>query len=102
MQKKRKKQTERLVKLAKKEKEIEKEGKEKGKGKKKVEGGGQVGVASTVDQGFQMQGKNQSRMKRKAVLSEVTEDLVTQSVDVIVLGDDDITSEELIRSYSLY
>ena len=98
---KEKKEAECLVKLAKKEKEIEKEGKEKGKGKKKVEGGGQVGVASTVDQGSQMQGGNQSGMKRKAVLSEVTGDLVTQSADVIVLGDDDVTSEELILNVSI-
>ena len=50
----------------------------KGKGKKKIEGDSQVLVPSTMDQGSQMQAKSYSRVKRKAILLELMEDMITQ------------------------
>lgn len=99
---KEKKEVERLAKLAEKEKEAEKEGKGKGKGKKKVNNGGQIPASSIVDQGSQMQGGSQSGMKRKAILAEFTEDIVTQATQVIALGDDEeVNSEELVLNVSI-
>lgn len=97
-----KKEADRLAKLAEKEKEAELEGKGKSNGKKKVDGGGEVPATSTVDQGSAMQAGSGRRLKRKAVLSEVTTDLVTQGTDVIVIGDDaEVNSEELILNMSI-
>jgi len=90
---KEKKEAERLAKLAKKE--AEKEGKRKAKGKKKVAKGGQAPVLSTVDQNSKMVGGSRNRMKSKAVLPELTEEMVIQGTLVIVIGDDDeVTSKE--------
>jgi len=77
-----------LAKLA----EVEKEGKAKGKGKKKVEGGSQPPVSSTRDQNSEMVGGSCTKMKRKAILPELTEEMVTQGTQVIVIGDDDVVT----------
>jgi hypothetical protein len=98
---KEKKEAERLLKMAEKEKEIEREGKAKGKGKKKAEGVGQAPVSSIVDQIYQVQTASQGAMKRKAILSELTEDMVTQGTQIITVCDDDVTSEELILNVSI-
>jgi hypothetical protein len=95
---KEKKEAERLAKLAEKGKEAEKEG----KGKKKVEAVDHVPATSTVDQSSQMQIGTQSGLKRKAVLVEFTEDIVTQGTQVIVLDDsEEVNSEELILNISI-
>ena len=44
---------------------------------------------------------SQSGMKRKAMLAEWTEDMVTQGTQVIRLDDDDVKSEELILNISI-
>ena len=98
---KEKKEAERLAKLAEKE-EVEKEGKSKGKRKKKVDSGDQVRGSSTVDQGSQMESGSRSGVKRKAVLQELTKDMVTQGTQVIVIGDDQkVNTEELILNNSI-
>ena len=80
----------------------EKEEKAKGKGKKKVEGGDQIPGSCTVDQGSQMQSGTRTGMKRKAVLQELTEDMVTQGTQVIVIEDDqEVNTEELILNKSI-
>jgi len=43
----------------------------------------------------------QTRMKRKAVFANWTEDMVTQGVQVVVLDDDDVKSKELILNLSV-
>jgi hypothetical protein len=49
-----------------------------------------------------MQGGFYIGMKRKAVLPDFTEDVVTQGIDVIDIGDDDnVTSEELVLNFSI-
>ena len=40
-------------------------------------------------------------MKRKAVLAEWTEDMVTQGTQVITVDDEDVKSEELILNVSI-
>jgi len=74
---KEKKEAECLVKLAEKEKEAEKEGKEKGRGKKKVETGAQVPASSIVDQVSKIGSTSRTGMKRKAVLQELIEEMIT-------------------------
>jgi len=82
--------------------EAEKEGKTKGKGKKKVDGGDQPPVSSTMDQNSEMIGGSRVGMKRKAVLPELTEEIVTQGTQVIVIGDDDeVNSKDLILNVSI-
>jgi len=101
---KEKKEVEQVAKLAEKEseKEAEKEGKGKAKGKKKVAEGGQAPALSTMDQNSEMVGGSHSGMKRKAVLPELTKEMVTQGTQVIVLVDDDhVTSKELILNVSI-
>jgi len=84
------------------EKEKEKEGKEKGKGKKKVEGKGQVPMSSIIDQGSQMFGGSQSKMKKKVVLREFTKNIVTQGTQVIALDNEEETnSKELVLNVSI-
>lgn len=99
---KEKKETERLAKLAEKVKEAEKDGKGKGRGKKKVDTADQSPVGSTVDQVSQIGSAWRSGVKRKAVLQELTEEMITQGTEVIVLGDDEeVNSEDLILNYSI-
>ncbi len=71
MEKKDKKEAERVAKL------VEKEEKAKAKGKKKEDGEGVVPASSTIDQGSQMEIGAHSGMKRKAVLLKFTEEMVT-------------------------
>jgi len=50
-----------------------------------------------VDQGSLMEAGLHSGMKRKAILKELTEDMITLCMQVIVIGDkEEVTSEELI------
>ena len=44
---------------------------------------------------------SQSGMKRKGVLAEWTEDMVTQGTQVSTLDDEDVKSEELILNVSI-
>jgi hypothetical protein len=102
LENKEKKDADRVAKLAEKEKEKEKEEKVKAKGKKKDEGEGVVLASSTIDQGSQMVAGARTGMKRKGVLPEFTEDMVTQGTQVIAIGDDDdVTSEELVLNASI-
>lgn len=97
---KQKKEEERLLKMA--EKEKEKEEKAKAEGKKKADDGGVVPTSSMVDQNSHMVGGAHSGMKRKAVLNEYSEDVVTQGTQIIALGDDEeVNSEELILNVSI-
>jgi len=99
---KEKKEVEHLAKLAEKEKEAEKEGKGKGRGKKKVGGGDEVPTSSTVDQVSEMGSASRTSMKRKAVLQELTEEMITQGTQVIVIGDEEeVNSEDLILNHSI-
>ena len=77
---KQKKEAERLAKLEEKEKEKqkEKEKKAKAKGKKISDGNVVVPTSSTADQSSHLVEGSQSGMKRKAMLAEWTEDMVTQ------------------------
>ena len=103
LENKEKKEAERLAKLEEKEKEREKEKEEKAqaKGKKKEDGSG-IPASSIVDEGSQMQGASQGGIKRKSVLPDFTEEVITQGTQVIALGDDDdVTSEELLLSVSI-
>jgi len=43
----------------------------------------------------------QTRMKRKAVLIDLMENMVTQDMHVVVLDDDDVKSEEMILNLSV-
>jgi len=99
---KEKKEAERLAKLAEKEKEAEKEGKGTGRGKKKVGGGDQVPASSTVDQVSEIGSASRTSIKRKAVLQDLTEEMITQRTQVIVLGnDEEVNSEDIILNYSI-
>ena len=102
LENKQKKEAERLAKLEEKEKEKQKEEeKAKAKGKKIDDGNIVVPTSSTADQSSHLVEGSQSGMKRKAVLPEWTEDMVTQGMQVITLDDDDVKSEELILNVSI-
>ena len=103
LENKQKKEAKRLAKLEEKEKEKqkEKEEKAKAKGKKISDGNVVVPTSSTADQSSYLVEGSQSGMKRKAVLAEWTEDMVTQSTQVITLDDEDVKSEELILNVSI-
>ena len=98
-----KRESERLAKQEEKEKEKQKEKEEKAKAKeKKVEGEDPaVPTASAVDQSSQLVEGSQSGMKRKAVLPEWTETMVTQGTRVVEIDDDNVTIEELILNVSI-
>ena len=80
MENKQKKEAKRLAKLEerKKEKQKEKEKKAKAKEKKIDDGNVVVPASSMADQSSQLVEGSQSGMKRKAILAEWTEDMVTQ------------------------
>ena len=102
LENKQKKEVERLAKLGEKEKEKQKEEeKAKAKGKKIGDGNVVVPTSSTADQSSHLVDGSQSGMKRKAVLPEWTEDMITQGTQVITLDDEDVTSEELILNASI-
>ena len=109
LENKQKKEAERLAKLEVKEKEKEKEKekqkekeeKAKAKGKKIGDGNVVVPTSSTADQSSHLVEGSQSGMKRKAVLPEWTEDMVTQGTQVIIVDDEDVNSEELILNVSI-
>ena len=103
LENKQKKEAERLAKLEVKEKEKQKEKEEKAKAKGKKIGDGNVVVptSSTADQSLHLVEGSQSGMKRKAVLPEWTEDMVTQGTQVITVDDEDVNSEELILNVSI-
>ena len=84
-----------------KEKHKEKEEKAKAKGKKIGDGNVVVPTSSTADQSSHLVHRSQSGMKRKAVLPEWTEDMVTQGTQVSILDDEDVKSEELILNVSI-
>ena len=92
-----------MAKLEEKEKEKHKEKEEKAKAKGKKIGDGNVVVptSSTADQSSHLVEGSRSGMKRKAVLPEWTEDMVTQGTQVSTLDDDDVKSEELILNVSI-
>ena len=62
----------------------------KGKGKKKEEAGGEVVPSSTVDEGSHVQ----SGVKRKATLSQLTEEVITHVTQAMVIIEDDVTKTE--------
>ena len=103
LENKQKKEAERLAKLGEKEKQKQKEKEEKAKAKGKKIGDGNVVVPtlSTADQSLHLVDGSQSGMKRKAMLPEWTEDMVTQGTQVITLDDEDVKSEELILNASI-
>ena len=79
-------------------KEKEKKGKGKGKGKKKDEARAEVVPSSTTDGGSQMQ----SRVKRKATLSQLTEEVITHVTHAMVIVEDDVAkTEDLILNISI-
>ena len=71
-------------------KKVAKEKEEKGKGKKKDEAGAKVVPTSTADGGSQMQ----SRVKRKATLSQLTEEVITHVTQAMVIAEDDVVKTE--------
>ena len=100
LEKKEKKEAEHMAKLF--EKKKEKEEKVKAKGKKKDEDGDIVPTSSTVDQSSQMEGVVHTGMKRKAMLLEFTEDVVTQGIYVINIGNNEnVNSEQLVLNVSI-
>ena len=81
-----------------KEKEEKGKGKGKGKGKKKDEAGAEVVLSSTADGGSQMP----SRVKRKATLSQLTEEVITHVTQAMVIAEDDVAkTEDLILNISI-
>ena len=79
-------------------KEKEDKGKGKGKGKKKDEAGAEVVPSSTRDGGLQMP----SGVKRKATLSQLTEEVITHVIQAIVIAEDDVAkTEDLILNISI-
>ena len=79
-------------------KEKEEKGKGKGKGKKKNEVGGEVVPSSTRDGGLQMQ----SRVKRKATLSQLTKEIIMHVTQAMVITEDDVAkTEDLILNISI-
>ena len=103
LENKQKKEAERLAKLEEKEKEKQKEKEEKAKAKGKKIGDGNVVVptSSTANQSSHLVEESQSGMKRKVVLAEWTEDMVTQGTQVITLDNDGVKSKELILNVSI-
>ena len=79
-------------------KEKEDKGKSKGKGKKKDKAGGEVVPSSTRDGGSQMQ----SGVKRKATLSQLTEEVITHVTQAMVITEDDVAkTKDLILNISI-
>ena len=79
-------------------KEKEDKGKGKGKGKKKKKAGAEVVSSSTADGGSQMQ----SGVKRKATLSQLTEEVITHVTQAMVIAEDDVAkAEDLILNISI-
>ena len=79
-------------------KEKEDKGKGKGKGKKKDEAGAEVVPSSTKDGGSQMP----SRVKRKATLSQLTEEVIKHVIQAMVIAEDDVAkTEDLILNISI-
>ena len=103
LENKQQKEAKRLAKLEEKEKEKQKEKEEKAKAKGKKIGDGNVVVptSSTADQSSHLVEGSQSGMKRKAVLAEWSEDMVTQGTEVITGDDEDVKSDELILNISI-
>ena len=101
LENKQKKEAERLAKLGEKEKQKEKEEKAKAKGKKIGDGNVFIPTSSTADQSSHLVDRSQSGMKRKVVLPEWMEDMVTQGTQVTTLDDEDVMSEELILNASI-
>ena len=83
------------------QKKVAKEKEEKGKGKakaKKEEGGAEVVPSSTTDGGSQMP----SAVKRKATLSQLTEEVIMHVTQAMVIAEDDVAkSEDLILNISI-
>ena len=100
---KQKKEADCLVKLEEKEKEKQKDKEEKAKAKEKKVNDCKVVVpaSSMADQSSHLVEGSQSGMKRKVVLAEWTEDMVTQGTQVSTLDDKDVKSEELILNVSI-
>ena len=103
LENKQKKEADCLVKLEEKEKDKQKDKEEKTKAKEKKVNDGKVVVpaSSTADQSSHLVEGSQSGMKRKAVLAEWTEDMVTQGMQVSTLDDKDVKSKELILNVSI-
>ena len=79
-------------------KEKEEKGKGKAKAKKKEEGGAEVVPSSTTDGGSQIP----SAVKRKATLSQLTEEVITHVTQAMVIAEDDVAkSEDLILNISI-
>ena len=79
-------------------KEKEEKGKGKGKGKKKDEARAEVVLSSTTDGGSQMP----SAVKRKATLSQLTEEVITHVTQAMVIIEDDVAKiEDLILNISI-
>jgi len=88
--------------LVEKEKEKEKEEKAKAKCKKKANDEGQVSAFSTMDQGSQMLARSQSKVKRKATLSQLIEEVITHVTQAFVLIEDDLAKfGDLILNISI-
>ena len=79
-------------------KEKEDKGKGKSKGKKKDKAGAKVVPSSTRDGGSHMQ----SGVKRKATLSQLTEEVITHVTQAMVITKDDVAkTEDLILNISI-
>ena len=79
-------------------KEKEGQGKGKGKAKKKDEGGAEVVPSCTTDGASQMP----SAVKRKATLSQLTEEVITHVTQAMVIAEDDLAkTEDLILNISI-
>ena len=79
-------------------KEKEEKGKGKGKAKKKDEGRAEVVPSSIMDRGSQMP----SALKRKATLSQLTEEVITHVTQAMVITEYDVAkTENLILNISI-
>ena len=79
-------------------KENENKGKCKDKGKKKDKAGAEVVRSSTMAGGSQMQ----RGVKRKATLSQLTEEVITHVTQAMVIAEDDVAkTEDLILNISI-
>ena len=79
-------------------KEKEGQGKGKGKAKKKDKAGAEVVLSSTTDGASQMP----SAVKRKATLSQLTEEVITHVTEAMVIAEDDVAkTEDLILNISI-
>ena len=79
-------------------KEKEEKGKGKGKVKKKDKAGAEVVPSSTRDGASQMP----SGVKRKATLSQLTEEVITHVTQAMVIAEDDVAkTEDLILNISI-